>query len=185
METTRNGPEKPGGTGPSLAQVLVVMGVSGSGKSTVAALVAQRLGCAFIDGDAFHTPEHIAKMHAGHALDDADRAPWLARIAVWIRERLEARESGVVVCSALRRAYRDVLTGGSRRVRIVYLEGSREVIAARLAGRRGHFMSPLLLDSQFAVLEPPAPEEHPITVGIAEPPERIADRIVALATQET
>lgn len=160
-------------------QVLVVMGVSGSGKSTVAALVAERLGWIFVDGDGFHTPEHIAKMHAGIALDDEDRAPWLARIATWIRQRLEAGESGVIVCSALRRAYRDVLTGGSRRVRIVYLEGDRALIAARLAGRHGHFMPPGLLESQFAVLEPPGPDEHAIVVGIAESPGSLADRIVA------
>lgn len=165
------------------AQVLVVMGVSGSGKSTVAALVAERLGWIFVDGDSFHTPEHVAKMHAGLALDDEDRAPWLARIAVWVRQRLETGESGVIVCSALRRAYRDVLTGGSRRVRIVYLEGDKAVIAARLAERRGHFMSPHLLDSQFAVLEPPAPEEHPITVGVLDSPEAIAGRIVAAVTR--
>jgi gluconokinase len=167
------------------AQVLVVMGVSGSGKSTVAALVAERLGWIFVDGDSFHTPEHIAKMHSGLALDDEDRAPWLARIAVWIRQRLEAGESGVIVCSALRRAYRDVLTGGSRHVRLVYLEGDKGVVAARLAERRGHFMSPRLLDSQFAVLEPPAPEERPITVSILDTPEAIAERIIALATRPT
>jgi gluconokinase len=177
-----------GSRGDAAARVLVVMGVSGSGKSTVAALVAERLGWIFVDGDSFHTPEHIAKMHAGLALDDEDRAPWLARIAVWVRQRLEAGESGVIVCSALRRAYRDVLTGGSRHVRIVYLAGSKEVIAARLAARRGHFMAPQLLDSQFAVLEPPAPEEHPLTVDIAAPPDAIAAEIVArlgLAPQDT
>ncbi len=160
-------------------QVLVVMGVSGSGKSTIAALAAERLGWIFVDGDSFHSPEHIAKMHAGIALDDEDRAPWLARIAAWIRQRLEAGESGIIVCSALRRAYRDVLTGGSRRVRIVYLKGERSLIAARLAGRHGHFMPSGLLDSQFAALEPPGPDEHAIVVGIAESPEAIADRIVA------
>lgn len=160
------------------AQVLVVMGVSGSGKSTVAALVAERLGWMFVDGDSLHTPEHIAKMQAGLALDDEDRAPWLARIAAWIRQRLDSGEPGVIVCSALRRAYRDVLTGGSRRVRIVYLDGDRSVVAARLAERRGHFMPPGLLDSQFAVLEPPAPDEHPLTVGILAPPEAIAAEIV-------
>lgn len=165
--------------GMKAAQVLVVMGVSGSGKSTVAALVAERLGWIFVDGDSFHTPEHIAKMHAGQALDDEDRAPWLARIATWIRQRLEADESGVIVCSALRRTYRDILTGGSRRVRIVYLEGDREVIARRLAHRHGHFMPPGLLDSQFAVLEPPGPDEHPITVGILAPPEAVAGHILA------
>ncbi len=161
------------------AQVLVVMGVSGSGKSTVAALVAERLGWIFVDGDSFHTPEHVAKMHAGLALDDEDRAPWLAAISVWIRHRLERGESGVIVCSALRRAYRDVLTGGSRRVRIVYLDGSRDLIAGRLAGRHGHFMAPALLDSQFAVLEPPTADEHPVVVGIADRPDVIADVIVA------
>lgn len=164
--------------GTKAAQVLVVMGVSGSGKSTVAALLAERLGWIFVDGDSFHTPEHVAKMHAGHALDDEDRAPWLARIATWIRQRLEADESGVVVCSALRRSYRDLLTGGSRRVRIVYLEGDREVIAGRLAHRHGHFMPPGLLASQFAVLEPPGPDEDPITVGILDTPEAMAARIL-------
>lgn len=165
--------------GTKTAQVLVVMGVSGSGKSTVAALLAERLGWIFVDGDSFHTPEHIAKMHAGRALDDEDRAPWLARIAAWIRQRLEADESGVVVCSALRRSYRDLLTGGSRRVRIVYLEGDKEVIAGRLAHRHGHFMAPGLLASQFAVLEPPGPDEHPITVGILEAPEAVTAQILA------
>ena len=168
----------------SAAQVLVVMGVSGSGKSTVAALIAEKLGWIFVDGDSFHTSEHVAKMHAGHALDDEDRAPWLARIAVWIRHRLEAGESGVLVCSALRRAYRDVLTGGNPRVRVVFLDGNQALIAGRLVARQGHFMSPRLLDSQFATLEPPGPDEHPITVGITEPPERIADRVVAQLAAE-
>lgn len=162
------------------ARVLVVMGVSGSGKSTVAALIAERLGWIFVDGDSFHTPEHVAKMHAGLALDDEDRAPWLARIAVWIQQRLEAGESGVVVCSALRKTYRDVLTRGSRKaVRIVYLDGDKALVAGRLAQRHGHFMSPRLLDSQFAILEAPGPDEHPITVGIDDTPEGIADRVVA------
>lgn len=161
-------------------RVLVVMGVSGSGKSTVAALIAERLGWIFVDGDSFHTPEHVAQMRAGRALDDEDRAPWLARIAVWIQQRLAAGESGVVVCSALRRAYRDVLTRGSRKaVRIVYLDGDEALVAGRLAARHGHFMSPYLLDSQFAILEAPGPDENPITVGIDDTPEGIADRVVA------
>jgi len=166
-------------------QVLVVMGVSGSGKSTVGALIAERLGWIFVDGDSFHTPEHVAKMHAGHALDDEDRAPWLARIAVWIQHRLEAGESGVVVCSALRRAYRDVLTRGSRRVRIVYLDGDRALVSRRLAERHGHFMSPRLLDSQFATLEIPGPGENPVIVGIDAPPEAVADRVVAQLAAES
>ncbi|WP_375466031.1 gluconokinase [uncultured Methylobacterium sp.] len=155
------------------------MGVSGSGKSTIAALVAERLGWIFVDGDSFHTPEHIAKMHAGSALDDEDRAPWLAAIAVWIRHRLAAGESGVIVCSALRRTYRDVLTGGSACVRVVYLDGSRALIAGRLAARHGHFMPSTLLDSQFAVLEPPGPDEYPIVVAIDAEPEAIVACILA------
>lgn len=167
-------------TSADAARVLVVMGVSGSGKSAVAALIAERLGWIFVDGDSFHTPEHVAKMHAGLALDDEDRAPWLARIAVWIQQRLEAGESGVVVCSALRKAYRAVLTRGSRRaVRIVYLDGDEALIARRLAARHGHFMSPRLLASQFAALEVPGPDECPITVSIDDTPEGIADRVVA------
>ncbi|MGU3539731.1 gluconokinase [Methylobacterium sp. A54F] len=154
------------------------MGVSGCGKSTVAALVAERLGWVFVDGDSFHSPEHVAKMHAGLALDDEDRGPWLRSIAVWIRQRLETGTPGVIVCSALRRAYRDVLTGGSPDVRIVHLAGSRALIAGRLAERRGHFMAPTLLDSQFAVLEPPGPDEHALTVSIEPPPEAVAAEIV-------
>ncbi len=154
-------------------QVLVVMGVSGSGKSTVAALIAEKLGWIFVDGDSFHTPEHVAKMRAGHALDDADRAPWLARIAAWIQQRLDAGESGVVVCSALRRAYRDVLTRGSRRVRLVYLDGDKALIARRLAERQGHFMSPYLLDSQFATLEVPGPTSTRSPSGSSSRPRRL------------
>lgn len=159
--------------------VLVMMGVSGSGKSTVAALLAGRLGWPFADGDDFHTPEHIARMRAGHPLDDAARAPWLARIGAWIDARLAAGESGLIACSALRRAYRDALVRGRESVRIVYLEGGRALIAERLGRRRGHFMPARLLDSQFAALEPPGPEERPITVGIEEGPEAIAATIAS------
>ncbi|GLS46348.1 gluconokinase [Methylobacterium brachythecii] len=159
--------------------VLVVMGVSGSGKSTLAALLAARLGLPFADGDGFHTPETIARMQAGHPLDDADREPWLARIAAWINARLAQGEGGVVACSALRRVYRDVLVRGRPEVRIVYLEGSRALIADRLARRRGHFMPAALLDSQFADLEPPGLDERPITVGIEDEPERITAAILA------
>ena len=155
------------------------MGVSGSGKSTVAALVAERLGWIFVDGDSFHTPEHIAQMHAGRALDDEDRAPWLESIAVWIDQRLAAGEPGVVVCSALRRAYRDRLTRGHPGVCVVYLEGSRALIAGRLAARHGHFMPLRLLDSQFAILEPPGPEERTVAVGIEDPPAQVAEAVIA------
>ncbi|MET0257038.1 MAG: gluconokinase [Methylobacterium sp.] len=157
--------------------VLVVMGVSGSGKSTVAERLAQRLGWAFVDGDDLHSPEHVARMRAGHALGDADRAPWLALVRAWIDARLAAGASGVIVCSALRRSYRDALVQGRKSVRIVYLEGSRALIAERLRRRRGHFMPAELLDSQFAALEPPGPGERPITVGIDDGPDAIAAAI--------
>ncbi len=159
-------------------QVLLVMGVSGSGKSTVASLLAQRLAWPFVDGDDLHSADHIAKMRSGHALDEADRTPWLARIGAWIDARLKAGESGVIVCSALRRAYRDTLVR-DRAVRIVYLEGNRGLIAERLAARRGHFMPGSLLDSQFAALEPPGPDEDPITVSIEDPPDAIVAAICA------
>ncbi|MDV2986712.1 UNVERIFIED_CONTAM: gluconokinase [Methylobacteriaceae bacterium AG10] len=159
--------------------VLVVMGVSGSGKSTVAALLAERLGWILADGDDFHTPDSIARMRDGHPLDDAARRPWLARIRAWIDARLAAGENAVVACSALKRAYRQALIGASPRVRLVFLEGSRAVIQERIRARHGHFMPASLLDSQFAALEPPGPEEDPITVGIAESPDAIVAAVVA------
>lgn len=153
--------------------VLVVMGVSGSGKSTVAALLAERLGWRFADGDDFHTADSIARMHGGHALDDAARGPWLERIRAWIDARLAAGESAVLACSALKRAYRRALTEDDAQVRIVFLEGSRAVIQGRIGARHGHFMPASLLDSQFATLEPPGPDEDPITVGIEDGPDAI------------
>ena len=160
--------------------VLVVMGVSGSGKSTVAALLAERLGWTFADGDDFHTPESIARMQDGHPLDDAARHPWLGRIRAWIDARIAAGENAVVACSALKRAYRRALIGDPQRVRLVFLEGSRAVIQDRIRARHGHFMPASLLDSQFAALEPPGPEEDPITVGIEEGPDAI---VAAVATR--
>lgn len=164
---------------PATPRILVVMGVSGSGKSTVAACLAERLGWTFVDGDDFHTPEHVAKMRAGCALDEADRAPWLRAVAAWIAGRLASGETGVVACSALRRAHRDILVAGRPEVRIVHLAGSRALIAERIAARRGHFMPALLLDSQFAALEPPARDENPIVVGIDDPPDAIAEAVLA------
>jgi gluconokinase/shikimate kinase len=146
--------------------VLVIMGVSGGGKSTVAGLLAGRLGWDLAEGDDMHPAANIAKMAAGHPLDDADRWPWLARVAEWIRARTANGRPGIVTCSALKRSYRDKLRGPS--VVFVYLAGSRELIARRLAARQGHFMPPALLDSQFATLEPPDPDEQAITVEITD-----------------
>lgn len=159
--------------------VLVIMGVSGSGKSTVAKPLAERLGWPFQEGDDLHPAANVAKMKAGIALDDADRAPWLDAIATWIGDRLTADSGGVVTCSALRRAYRDRLREAGDGVICVYLEGSKAVIAERVANRHGHFMPPALLDSQFATLEPPTPNEHPIVVDIDQPAERQVSEIIA------
>ena len=163
--------------------VLVVMGVSGSGKSTVAKPVAERLGWPFQEGDDLHPAANLAKMRAGIALDDADRAPWLDAIADWIAQRLRAGSGGVVTCSALRRAYRDRLRQAGDGVTFVYLDGSKAVIAKRVAKRHGHFMPPALLDSQFATLEEPAPDEHAIVVDLDQPADRQIDEIVAAVSQ--
>jgi gluconokinase len=160
-------------------QILVVMGVAGAGKTTVGEALAQRLGWRYQEGDALHPPENIAKMHSGHPLDDEDRKPWLAAVAACIDAWRREGASGVVTCSALKRAYRNAIIGGRPGVRLVYLRGERRVLAARLTGRTDHFMPPALLDSQLATLEPPSPDEHPIEVSIDMPTERIVERIVA------
>jgi gluconokinase len=159
----------------SLPTALIVMGVSGCGKSTVGEGLSERLGWPFRDGDSFHSPANVAKMHAGIPLTDEDRWPWLAAIAAWIAELRGRGEHGIVACSALRRVYRDALRDGHDDVRFVYLEGSKELIASRLALRKDHFMPPSLLDSQFATLEPPRGDERPITVSIDQPPGGIVD----------
>ena len=162
---------------PDLPIVLVLMGVSGSGKTTVAKIIAERLHWAFEEGDALHPPANVAKMAAGHPLDDADRAPWLAKVADWVDARLDAGECGVITCSSLKRAYREIIARRGSGVEFVYLHGSRELIAARLGGRHGHFMPSSLLDSQFATLEEPGADEPAIRVEIGEPPEDIATHI--------
>jgi gluconokinase len=154
--------------------VLVLMGVSGCGKTTVARILAERLHWACEEGDALHPPANVAKMAAGHPLDDADRAPWLAKVADWVGARLDAGECGVITCSSLKRSYRALIDRRGAGVEFVYLHGSRELIASRLASRHGHYMPASLLDSQFAALEEPGADEPAIRVEIGEPPEAIA-----------
>jgi len=157
---------------------LVVMGVSGSGKSTIGEKLAQRLGWSYEDGDKFHPLSNVAKMSAGQPLTDQDRWPWLQAIADEIDRVCEARGHAVIACSALKRAYRDILVHGRPEVRIIYLQGTQDLIADRLALRKGHFMPPGLLASQFKTLEPPDASENPVTVSIDAPVETIVDDIV-------
>jgi gluconokinase len=163
-------------------RIAVIMGVSGSGKTTIGRALAQRLGWPFQEGDALHPPENIAKMKAGHPLDDKDRAPWLAAIAARIDDWRRRDICGVITCSALKRRYRDIVIGNRTDVRLVYLEGSPALIGGRLAQRRDHFMPANLLDSQFAALESPAPEEGAITVSVDAPADAIVERIAAALT---
>ncbi len=144
--------------------LVVVMGVSGSGKSTVGAALAQRLGVPFEDADDLHPPANIAKMSAGEPLDDEDRRPWLDAVGRWLHEHDST--GGVMSCSALRRRYRDQIREHAPRVELVHLDGTREVIARRQASRPGHFMPASLLDSQFATLEPLAPDEHGVVIDV-------------------
>jgi gluconokinase len=160
--------------------VLVVMGVSGSGKTTVAALLAGRLNWEFADGDDFHPPANVEKMHGGVPLTDDDRWPWLGAIAAWIDATRSAGGHGVVACSALRRRYRDVLLGGRPDVRLVYLQGDRDLIGRRQAARHGHFMPTSLVESQFEALEEPGPDEEPIVVSVEPRPREIVARILSL-----
>lgn len=159
--------------------VLVIMGVSGSGKSTVAEPLADRLGWPFQEGDALHPAANVAKMKAGMPLDDADRGPWLSAVAGWIAARLQAGTGGVITCSALKHAYRDRLRAAGLGVVFVYLKGSKAVIGERIANRHGHFMPASLLDSQFAALEEPTPDEHAIEIDIDQSVEAQANDIVA------
>jgi len=154
------------------------MGVSGCGKTTVAAILASRLGWPFEEGDALHPQANIEKMAAGHPLTDADRWPWLARVADWIDERLDAGENGLITCSALKRSYRDLINRRGSGLIFVFLAGSKETIAARLAARHGHFMRANLLDSQFADLEEPAADEPAIRVDIGPPAAEIVEQIM-------
>lgn len=158
--------------------VLVLMGVAGCGKTALAEALVARLGWVFQEGDALHPPANVEKMRGGTPLTDDDRWPWLERVAGWIDARLAAGESGVVTCSALKRAYRARIIGDRAGVRLVFLTGSRDLLAARIGARKHHYMPASLLDSQLATLEPPGPEEHPIVLDVTPPPEALADAVI-------
>jgi carbohydrate kinase (thermoresistant glucokinase family) len=158
--------------------VVVVMGVSGSGKSTVGEDLAKRLHAAYQEGDSLHPEANVDKMSHGIPLTDADRRPWLHAIAAVIDGWLERGEAGVVTCSALKRAYREILIGPRQGVALVYLQGSHTLIGQRMAARHGHFMPTALLDSQFATLEPPGRDESPIIVPVDATPDDIVDTIL-------
>ena len=166
-----------------MSRVVVIMGVSGSGKTTVAERVARALGWMFQEGDKLHPAANVAKMAAGRPLDDADRAPWLAIIAEWIDARLHTGHNAIITCSALKRSYRDRIGNGKPGVQIVYLHGDRATLEAHINGRHHEFMPPTLLDSQLATLEEPTPEEHVIRVDVESSVERtVADVIQVLQT---
>ena len=157
---------------------LIVMGVSGSGKSTIGERLAERLAWSYEDGDKFHPASNVAKMSAGQPLTDMDRWPWLMAIADEIDRVCLAGKHAVIACSALKRAYRNVLVHGRSDVRIIFLSGTQALIANRLAQRKGHFMPPGLLESQFETLEPPEADENPVTVSIDASADAIVDDIV-------
>ena len=156
---------------------LVVMGVSGSGKTTIADKLAERLNWTFEDADKFHPPSNVAKMSAGQPLTDEDRWPWLRAIAAEIERVCKSRQHAVIACSALKRAYRDILADGRNDVRFVFLKGTQQLIGSRLSSRKDHFMPPGLLASQFGTLEPPGPDENAVTVSIDASVEAIVDDI--------
>ena len=158
--------------------VVLIMGVTSSGKSTVGEGLADRLGWMFRDADSFHPPENVAKMSSGQPLNDEDRKPWLQAIAHFIDEAEAKNNPAVVTCSALKRAYRDVIVGSRQHVALVHLVGDKQLIAERMAARKNHFMPTSLLDSQFATLEAPEDDEKPFRVSIDQDPSSIIEAIV-------
>src|SRR5262249_34005329 len=158
---------------------VVVMGVSGCGKTTVGAVLAARTGWPFLDADDLHPTANVEKMARGEALTDADRWPWLDLVRSWIAARRRDGESGVIGCSALKRAYRDRLREADPDLRFAFLTGDRALLQERLVRRHGHFFPTRLIDSQFADLEPPAADEQPIIVQIGQSPTDVVDAILA------
>jgi gluconokinase len=162
--------------------VLIVMGVSGSGKSTIGGLLASKLHWEFEDADWFHPASNIEKMHKGVPLTDDDRFPWLNAVAAWIDATRQSGGHGVLACSALKRRYRDILIGDRNDVRLVYLQGDEALISRRIATRQEHFMPSSLLHSQFEALEEPGPDESPVVVSIEPTPREIVSRVVSALT---
>ena len=160
--------------------IVIVAGVSGSGKTTVGALLAGRLGWRFGDADDLHPAANVEKMRAGIPLTDEDRWPWLRAIAAWMDGQIARGEPAVVGCSALKRSYRDLLLDGRPGVRMVFLAADREVLTRRLAARRDHFFPGQLLSTQFDALEPPQPGERVLSVVPAGEPAATVDSIIAL-----
>jgi gluconokinase len=164
-----------------VADGLIVMGVSGSGKTTVGKMLASRLGWDFFDADEFHSPENVAKMAAGVPLADEDRSPWLARLHDLLAGTLRAGRHPILACSALKERYRDELRAGNANLRVVYLKGSFDLIRARMKDRPDHYMKPEMLRSQFDALEEP-PDAW--VAEVARPPEKIVEYILGLLEQE-
>jgi carbohydrate kinase (thermoresistant glucokinase family) len=162
----------------SVPTILVIMGVSGSGKTTIATLLAKSLGWPFRDADEFHPKANIEKMKSGVPLTDKDRLPWLDAIAAWIDQELARRASAIVTCSALKRSYRDIIIDGRKSVRLIYLKGEKALLEARLAGRHSHFMPSSLLQSQFDDLQEPGADEHALTVSVEATPDSIVAQIL-------
>jgi gluconokinase len=160
--------------------IVVVMGVSGSGKTTLGRALARELGAEFLEGDRFHPESNVAKMSRGEPLDDADRWPWLDRLAEELARVRKAGGNAVLACSALKRAYRDRLRKGAPELRLLFLKGDKALIQERLRARTQHFMPPGLLDSQFAALEEPGPDEAPIVIDVTPPLEVLLDRLPEL-----
>lgn len=156
--------------------IILVMGVAGSGKTTIGQLLARQLHWSFADADDFHPPANIAKMSAGQPLTDDDRNPWLAALRAHVEARLANNENAVVACSALKESYRRTLVVDPQHVHIVYLHGSRELLLSRISGRQGHYMKPAMLDSQLATLEPPA---GALSLDVTPPPEVLVEKIRA------
>jgi gluconokinase len=171
--------QPPRASPPTAPAVVIVMGVSGSGKSTIGAMLAAHLYWHFEDGDWFHPAANVEKMHKGIPLTDDDRWPWLGAIADWIDRTRRSGGHSILACSALKRRYRDVLIGDRREVRLVYLKGEEALIARRIATRQEHFMPPSLLHGQFEALEEPGPDENPVTISIALAPREIVARIMS------